>query len=110
MGLAYNSATRRDGYFPGSVGDASSGWRLSTAADVRLRFPGNGSIVYHGPNGLTGTSIQSRVPTRSRRRYSGTAETSGSTRRQTCSISASRTADDISAPTASTSASSSAVA
>jgi RHS repeat-associated protein len=55
VGLAYNSATRRDGYFPGSVGDASSGWRLSTAADVRLRFPGNGSIVYHGPNGLTGT-------------------------------------------------------
>ncbi|SMO84560.1 RHS repeat-associated core domain-containing protein [Geodermatophilus aquaeductus] len=56
VGLAYNSRTRNVGaQFPGSVGDAASGWRLSTGADVRLRFPGDGSVVYHGPNGLTGT-------------------------------------------------------
>ncbi len=43
VGLAYNSTTRRDGYFPNSVGDEGSGWRLSTASDERLR-PVNGSL------------------------------------------------------------------
>ena len=57
VGVAYNSATRRDAHFLNSVGGAGSGWRLSTARDVRLRsVPGQG-VVFHGPNGLTGTFI-----------------------------------------------------
>lgn len=57
VGLAYNSVTRRvEAQFDGSVGRPSSGWRLSTGSDVRLGpVPGQGAVVYRGPNGLTGT-------------------------------------------------------
>ncbi|RFU19084.1 RHS repeat-associated core domain-containing protein [Geodermatophilus marinus] len=57
VGLAYNSVTRRaDSTFAGAVGAPSSGWRLSTGPDVRLRHDGGtGLVVYTGPNGLTGT-------------------------------------------------------
>lgn len=55
LGLAYNSVTRRsEAQFTGAVGSASSGWRLSTGPDVRLRKEG-GYVVYHADNGLTGT-------------------------------------------------------
>jgi hypothetical protein len=47
---------RADGTSSGSLGHASSGWRLSTGPDVRLRHDGGtGPVVYSGPNGLTGT-------------------------------------------------------
>ncbi|RZU33972.1 RHS repeat-associated protein [Blastococcus saxobsidens] len=58
VGIAYNSTTRARGesHFLNSVGASSSGWRLSTARDVRLRsVPGAGTVTYFGPNGLTGT-------------------------------------------------------
>lgn len=58
VGLAYNSTTRASGesHFLNSVGSSGSGWRLSTARDVRLELdPGTGMVVYSGANGLTGT-------------------------------------------------------
>jgi RHS repeat-associated protein len=57
VGIVYNSVTRRAGaHFLNSVGSSGSGWRLSTARDVRLQsVPGAGAVVYHGPGGKTGT-------------------------------------------------------
>lgn len=53
VGAAYNSVTRLDqADFHGSL---SPGWRLSTGVDVRVVPAGDGSVVYYGPNGLTGT-------------------------------------------------------
>ncbi|MCU1667931.1 MAG: hypothetical protein JWP40_858 [Blastococcus sp.] len=53
VGLAYNSVTRTNqGEFDGSISD---GWRLSTAADIRLAERGQLTVTYYGPNGLTGT-------------------------------------------------------
>jgi RHS repeat-associated protein len=66
VGVAYNSVTRRvDGHFAGAVGPATSGWRLSTGPDVRLKADaGYGSVVYFGDNGLTGTFLpKSGAPT-----------------------------------------------
>jgi YD repeat-containing protein len=56
VGVAYNSVTRlQAAHFAGSVGPATSGWRLSTGPDVRLEHnAGSGWVVYHADNGLTG--------------------------------------------------------
>ncbi len=55
--LTHNSVTRRgEAHYAGSVGRASSGWRLSTGPDIRLHpVAGTGAVVFSGPDGLTGT-------------------------------------------------------
>jgi RHS repeat-associated protein len=52
LGMTWNGLTLANGSRYSSV--VAPGWRFSTGNDVRLANAGNSTLVYYGPNGITG--------------------------------------------------------